>query len=88
MEQKNQNRENRHIKSAEPKISELEKWLESFRNVHGHKRLLEEIHLITGKKKNKKRVKLCQKLISRKKRAIQLLNIKGLEYIVRNYKRE
>lgn len=34
-------------KHSEPKISELEKWLDDFRHTHGHEKLIEEIKSIT-----------------------------------------
>ncbi|MEK7447446.1 MAG: class E sortase [Patescibacteria group bacterium] len=49
------NREKRES-PKEPNISELEKWLESFRHVHGHDKLLFEIEKITGNHDKKQSV--------------------------------
>lgn len=46
MEDRNKHNEDKAHK--EPKIAELEKWLHSFRSVHGHDKLLSEIEKITG----------------------------------------
>lgn len=52
-EKRNENNK-RSSKHIEPKISELEKWLEDFRNAHGHNKLMLEIKKIVGEHSPKK----------------------------------
>jgi len=83
MEQESKKKGNEHTEGAEPKISELEKWLESFRSAHGHKRLLEEVHLITGRKKStKERVEKGKSLHSHE------MKISEIENLFRTFKAE